>query len=166
VAYASTERQTVGTPPTSPTIERQMHGPLTPPLVDDTQSRRFWAVVDPVERLFDTRLITVREKAAANRFRAAWDAAFSGTLKAHDWSAVYAGKNCGRPAGLLNERRTDALAWLGRIRKQLGSGCFTLLEAVLVSEICWAELGRRMRRCPRTARTRAAAALAALAALG
>lgn len=148
----------------SPTPERQAWG-VVPPQLDDAHFRPHWSAVDPVERLFDGRLISASEKAAAGRFRLTYDAAFSSTLKAHSWDGAHAGKHCRRPAPLHSERQADALDRLARIRKQLGSGCFAMVEMVLIAELPFAEIGRRMRRCPRTARTRAAAAIAALAAV-
>jgi Domain of unknown function (DUF6456) len=149
----------------TPTAERQMRGPLVPPRVDDAHFRPHWSAVDPVERLFDGRLISVQEKAAASRFRATYDLAFSSTLRAHSWDGIRASRHCGRPAPLHSERQADALDRLAQIRRQLGAGCFAVLEFLLIMELPFAEIGRRLRRCPRTAKTRAAAALAALAAV-
>jgi hypothetical protein len=146
----------------SPTPERQARGVVTP-LVDETHFRPHWCAVDPVERLFEGRLISAKEKAAAGRFRTTYDAAFAGTLRAHSWDGVRAGKHCGKPAALRTERQSDAVASLAQIRRRVGVGCFSVLEMVLVSELSWAALARRLRRCPRTAKTRAAAAIAALA---
>jgi hypothetical protein len=149
----------------SPTPERLARGPLLPPRVDDTQFRLHWSAVDPVERLFEGRLISAREKAAAGRFRATYDAAFVDTLRAHSWDGVRSRRHCGGSAPLRSERQADALASLAQIRRQLGSGCFAVIEAVLILELPWTEIGRRLRRCPRTAKTRCAAAIAALAAI-
>jgi hypothetical protein len=148
----------------SPTSERQARG-VVPPQVDDAHFRPHWRAVDPVERLFDSRLISAKEKAAAGRFRTTYDAAFSSTLKAHSWDGIRAGRHCGGSAPLHSERQADALDRLAQIRRQLGGGCFAVVEAVLILELPWAALGRRLKRCPRTARTRAAAAIAALAAV-
>ena len=142
-----------------------MRGPLVPPRVDDAHFRLHWSAVDPVERLYDGRLISARERAAAGRFRATYDAAFSSTLRAQNWNGIRAGRHCGRPAALHSARQSDALAWLAQIRRQLGAGCFAVLEFLLILELPFAEIGRRIRRCPRTAKARAAAALAALAAV-
>jgi hypothetical protein len=148
----------------SPTPERQARG-VVPPRVDTQFFRPHWSAVDPVERLFEGRLIGASEKAAAARFRTTYDRAFSGTLKAHSWDGIRAGRHCAGSAPLHFERQADALDRLARIRKQLGSGCFAVIEAVLILELPFAEIGRRLRRCPRTAKTRAAAAIAALAAV-
>lgn len=148
----------------SPTLERQARG-VVPPRVDDAHFRPHWSAVDPVERLFEGRLISAKEKAAAGRFRLTYDAAFTGTIKAHSWDGVRAGKHCRRSAPLQSERQADALDRLARIKRQLGTGCFAVVEAVLILELPWAEIGRRLRRCPRTAKSRAAAAIAALAVL-
>ena len=110
-------------------------------------------------------MISASEKAAAARFRTTYDGAFSGTLRAHSWDGVRAGNIAGGSAPLHSERQADALDRLARIRKQLGGGCFAVIEAVLILELPFAEIGRRLRRCPRTAKTRAAAAIAALAAV-
>lgn len=147
----------------SPTPERQARG-VVPPRVDDAHFRPHWSAVDPVERLFEGRLISASEKAAAGRFRTTYDAAFSSTLRAQSWDGIRASRHHGAgSAPLHSERQADALDRLARIRRQLGGGCFAVVEAVLILELPWAEIGRKLRRCPRTAKSRAAAALAALA---
>ena len=149
----------------SPTIERRARGPLLPPVVDDAHSRPHWSAVSPIERLFDSQLITAREKTAAIRFRGLWDAAFASTLRAANWNAIHAGRYCGKPGTGRTERQADAIAQLTLIRRRLGTGCFSVVEGVVIEEWSWASLARRLKRCPRTAKSRAAAAIAALAAV-
>ena len=85
--------------------------------------------------------------------RVSWDAAFASTLRAQDWNAIRAGRYCGKPAAARTERQADAIAQLTRIRRRLGTGCFSVLEMRVDLGIAVGELGRHLGRCPRTAKT-------------
>lgn len=82
---------------THPPPSAEPGGRSPPQRVDDAHFRQCWIAVDPVERLLDAGLITPAERLAANRFRATWDFAFRGSLKAQDWNAVRAGRHRGKP---------------------------------------------------------------------
>jgi len=149
----------------SPTAERQTHDQFEPPAVDQTAFRPTWRKQDRLQKMFEAGAITVAELRAAEVFRATYETAFKGTLRARPWDAVYIDRYCRRPGSGMTQHQADALRRLQTIATALG-GLFPLAAWVVVDELPWTEIARRLALgdC-RTCKKWTVAALSALAAM-
>ena len=97
-------------------------------------------------------------------YRDLHERAHKGTLVCHLPDGTGRPPSRGRDALTPSEHQLGALERLARIRAMLGSAAIGLVEAIVVLDLSWCELARRMTVDPKTAKTRGLTALAALAA--
>ncbi len=119
-----------------------------------------------LDQLFRDGAIGVSEWRRAVGLKFTYENAYRGTLRGHDWSAVYIDRHCHQRSG--PEPTAGALDALGRlrvIRSALGASVFALLVGVVVDDKSWAALGKQLGICPKTVKCWTITALQALAAL-
>jgi hypothetical protein len=145
-----------------PDAHFRQHHDVEPPRVDERTFRPAWRVRSRLDQLLLTRAISPLEWRAGARYRLTFDTAFAGVLPGS--RLVRTGS--ARVADASMTARLDALAWLRSHRMRLGTATRDLVEACVVEDLSWAELGRRLGVDPKTARNRTVSALGKLARIG
>jgi hypothetical protein len=62
-----------------------------------------------------------------------------------------------------SEAQLAATAQLQRVRRELGAVACSLLTALLIEDLCWADLAKRLKRDPKTGRVWVIEAIGGLA---
>jgi hypothetical protein len=99
--------------------------------------------------LLDRRAITLREWRAALEYRALWETAFGDLLAAPQRAAH---RSRGHPTERYTVERLDALRALRGARKRLVERAWGLLEACVIDDLSWSEIGRCLGVDHKTAR--------------
>lgn len=139
---------------------RQHHG-LEAPAIDFGAWRPYWRIRTRLDRLLLDGAITLHEWRAAVRLRQIIEAARAAVLPIHRFD----GEPRGGVSGPALARRVDAMARLEQVRVGLGTFAMWLLEACLVDDRSWRELGDRLGIDPKTARAWTITAVRGLAML-
>jgi hypothetical protein len=142
-----------------PTPAYRQHHDVAAPLVDATAFRQGWRVSSRLDALLEAGRID----------REAWDAAHAWRRWAEvvpsfgrqSWDVRVGSSRGPGDGGML--LRVNAATMLREAAAALGGLRVRILEAVLVRDVPWAELGRLLRISDKTAQTRATEALEALA---
>jgi hypothetical protein len=144
----------------------RQHGEIEAPAVNDKEFRTAWRRVSRIDQLFRDGAIGIGAWRRAVGFKFTYENAYRGTLRGHDWNAVYIDRHCHQRSG--PEPTAGALDALGRlrvIRRSMGAGVFALLVGFVVDDRSWASLGKQRGICPKTAKCWTLEALRTLAAL-
>lgn len=142
-----------------PTPQFVRHHDVAAPQVDATAFRQGWRIRSRLDGLLECGRIDREQWDAAIVWRR-WNEVSSRSRAQHYEARVdvSAGPNDGGMG-----RRIDAASRLRAADAALGVRRVRLLEAVLVRDVAWAELGRMLRVSDKTARDRAVEAIEALA---
>jgi hypothetical protein len=136
---------------------------LDPPKIDSEAFRPHFRRISPADLLLRSQAINFYQWQRAGQFRDLYEHAHQRELQSIVWDKVRV--DYPQPdKSVPTEKQLSALESLARIGEKLGGKVFAILVAVVIDEIPWAALAKKLRVCPRTARTKAAAAIAALAA--
>ena len=135
---------------TEPTAAFRQHHQVEAPRVDARHFRPHWRIITRLDGLLADRAITAAEWHAAADYRDLVDQLRRRTL------ARPAAMGTGPGVG------SNVVDRLVEIRTALGAVAVALLEAALVRDLSWAELGRELCRDPKTARAWVIAAIKAL----
>jgi hypothetical protein len=144
----------------TPSAYFRQHHHVAAPRVDDRVFHVAWRVRTRLDALLDRRAITLREWRAAVEYRALWETAFGDLLATPQWAAR---RGRGRPTDHYIAERLDALRALSGARKRLGAGTWGLLEACVIDDLSWNQIGRCLGVDHKTARARTITAIKELA---
>jgi hypothetical protein len=147
-------------PSNAPTQSYRQHHDITAPQIDAATFRPGWLVRTRLWSLFDNGRIDHAALDAALAWRR-WAEVISPT-KVQSWE-VRVDTPAG-PGGGAMAHRIDAAGRLRSAAAALGKLRIAILEACVLKDHSWLELGRLLRVSDKTARDRAAEAIAALAA--
>ena len=145
---------------TEPTAAFRQHHQVEAPRVDDRHFRPHWRIITRLDGLLIDRAITQSEWHAAADYRDLVDQLRRRTLARP--AAMGTGPGVGSNVVDRLVDNLDAGARLRQIRAALGAVVCALLDAALVRDLSWAELGRELCRDPKTARAWVIAAIKAL----
>lgn len=135
------------------------HHDVEAPTVDAEIFHPGWRVRTRLDRLLRDRAITSAEWLAAVAFRTATERVFAVAWPAPLWLGAPGARG---PADDPIASRLDDLAWLRACRRHLGARICDLVEACVVDDLSWADLGRLYGVDPKTARAWAVLAIRAL----
>jgi hypothetical protein len=147
---------------TEPTKFFRQHHAVEAPAIDDREFRPGWRVRPKLEQLFIDGAISFAVLRAGMIFRVRAEVVLSQQYPAK-WLGVDRGEKNRLGFDMSIVRRRDAIKQLGDLRRKLGGFAIDLLEAHLVDDLDWAELGRRYGVHGKTARTWTIVTLQALA---
>ena len=133
----------------TPNAHFRQHHNVAAPRVDESHFHPAWRVRTRLDMLLDRRAITLREWRAAVEYRVLWETAFGDLLATPQWTAH---RGRGRPTDHYIAERLDALRALSGARKRLGAGAWGLLEACVIDDLSWSEIGRCLGVDHKTAR--------------
>jgi hypothetical protein len=146
----------------APSALYRQHHQVEAPRVDDRHFRPHWRIITRLDGLLADRAITAAEWHAAADYRDLVDQFHRRTLARP--AAMGTGTMLGVGSNVVERivDNLDAGARLVQIRTALGAVACALLDAALVRDLSWAELGRELCRDPKTARAWVIAAIKAL----
>ena len=133
----------------TPSVHFRQHHLVEAPRIDDRAFRPAWRVRTRLDALLDRRAITPREWRAASEYRSLWEMALGDLLSTPQRGAHGAG---GRPTDHYMAERLDALRALSAARKRLGAAAWGLIEACVIDDLSWNEIGRCLDVDHKTAR--------------
>lgn len=142
-----------------PTPEYERHHDTDVPRVDGRAFRPGWRVRSRLDRLLVDGWIAPGAWQAACDFRASWGAAFAAGASP---LAMLGRSGADRERAML--ARVTAATRIRALAAALGPGHIAILVCVVVDDLSWRDLGRRLRCHHETARDAAIDALGALAA--
>jgi hypothetical protein len=145
-------------PGSTPLDYLKRHTSLEAPAIDMASFRPFWKVRTRIDRLHADELISWFEWRCATEFRNLYDTALGSQVKAGSLDGT--GHGSGYRANLRpSDHQLMALRRLCDLRDRLDRETVRLLEAVIVDELSWCELGKRLRVRACTAKRKAIAAI-------
>jgi hypothetical protein len=152
------DRTPYPTPPGAPSRYLRQHVTLDEPQIDNTMFMAAWRVRTRVDRLLRDGLITPYAWRIAGEFKTLYERAYQEPLRAHDPARLRVdGGQHGR--GYPRARQLAAAARLRQLRIQLDDGDVRLLEAVIVDDLRWCQVGQCFHVHAKTARRRGIEAL-------
>jgi len=139
----------------------KQHVSLEQPEINEHAFRQAWRVRSRLDKLFVAGEITGYEWRCASEFRTANEIAFESVLRAPLLDGT--GRASGYPANVHpSERHHGALRRLHDLHGRVGRETVRLLEAVIVEDLKWRELGKRLQVQACTSKRRAIAAIKTL----
>lgn len=148
-------------PGSTPLEYLRQHRSLDAPAIDMQAFRPFWKVKSRIDRLHADELISWFEWRCASDFQNLYDKALGSQVKASSLDGT--GRGSGYRASLRpSDHQLMALRRLCDLRGRLDRETVRLLEAVIVDELSWCELGKRLRVRACTAKRKAIIALSRL----
>ena len=140
----------------------RQHHALEAPEVSERAFRQAWRVRTRVDRLLVDKAISWAEWRCAVEYRALYECAFGSLTPASRPDGT--GRGGAYRAGLRpSDRQLAALRQLQKLLRQLDRPTVQLLEAVIVEDVKWCVLGKRLGAHSCTARRWAVAAIKLLA---
>lgn len=149
-------------PGSAPLAYLKQHASLEAPAIDMESFRPFWKVRSRIDKLLVAGDITGFEWRCASEFRNLYDRALGSQLEASCLDGTGRGSGY-RPNLQPSEHRLATLSRLRDLQGRLDRRTLQLLEAVIVDELTWCELGKRLRVHACTAKRQAISALRSLA---
>jgi hypothetical protein len=146
-----------------PSAWLRQHHAVEAPRVDDLVFHPAWRVRTRLDTL--APVLTRYEFQVATTYRLIAERAAAGDLHAVEIDGEGRRANHYRGSRLeRSERLLDGLRHLAAVRESLGAGPLDLVEAVVIDDLSWRQIGRRLRVDHKTARSRVLAPIKALAA--
>jgi hypothetical protein len=145
-------------PSSAPTREYRRHHDVAAPQVDSTAFRQGWRVTTRLGGLLDAGRIDREAWDAAQQWRR-WAEVVT-PFRAQAWDVHVEASLVPSDGGML--LRVNAAAQLRAVADALGQLRMKLLEAVVMQDVSWLELGRLLRCSDKTAQNYACEALEAL----